>query len=319
MDNFLKKYVQIAMTNWKPFIFSSNSHLQKESSSPLTFSTIKLFIFRAQLIQKQQQLEEMLLEMTTETLQQNEGEENHFEVIIEEHLETDEEEIVEEDYYVSSDNSCGPFDENEDEIVEVISLPSLKHLRSTDNKSIINLINKIEEKNELILQVSTPPTVKRKVQSSSSKPKTSANQVAVPRKEDLKFEEPKPKIILQPTTSSTPTTLQSSEKHRVKRLPKPLEVPLTCCEQTFTMKLKFREHLKNYHPRPLQCSHCGKILRNRKTFLVHGKSHQNFADRRFKCSYENCEKAFNFKLHLNNHERTHSGKSRRVISQMIIY
>lgn len=266
-----------------------------------------IFYFRTQLINKQEKLEAMLLEMTTEASQLSYDDETQVEMIIEEHLEIDEE-TTDEMYEELSDNDGGDelVDENEVEIVEVVSLPSVKHLSCTDNKSIIDLINEIEEKNELILQCSTPPAKKRKIQSTTGKSKS--HQVTLqpaPRKEELKFEKLKPKIVLQPTTSPS---LFSPQENLQKRSPKPLEDPITCCEQVFNFKSEYRKHQFKVHPSSPQCSFCGKILKSKKTLIIHNKSHQDYADRRFKCSFDGCGKAFNFKLHLDNHERTHSGK-----------
>lgn len=87
----------------------------------------------------------------------------------------------------------------------------------------------------------------------------------------------------------------------------PLSNPITCCSQAFKPDDNKR-HKSSTHPVLIECSECGKQLKSKKTFLIHKRTHQDVADRRFKCSIPNCSKAFNFKVHLENHERIHSGE-----------
>lgn len=88
----------------------------------------------------------------------------------------------------------------------------------------------------------------------------------------------------------------------------PLPSPITCCDQVFKLMNDYRKHQTSTHSVLIECKQCGKKLKTKKTYLVHMKSHQEVTARRFKCYYPNCQKAFNFKLHLENHERTHSGE-----------
>jgi uncharacterized C2H2 Zn-finger protein len=88
----------------------------------------------------------------------------------------------------------------------------------------------------------------------------------------------------------------------------PLPNPITCCNQVFELMNDYRKHQTSVHPVLIECKQCGKKLKSKKTYLVHKRSHQDVTVRRFKCSHPNCQKAFSFKIHLENHERTHSGE-----------
>jgi Zinc finger, C2H2 type len=87
-----------------------------------------------------------------------------------------------------------------------------------------------------------------------------------------------------------------------------LQKTITCCDQVFSFESEHKKHLKLAHTETVECQQCGKVLKNKKTLLVHMRSHQSVQERKFRCRYPECTKAFNFKLHLQNHERTHSGK-----------
>jgi uncharacterized Zn-finger protein len=55
------------------------------------------------------------------------------------------------------------------------------------------------------------------------------------------------------------------------------------------------------------CSICGKIVSTRRNLRSHLRSHNQI--KRFKCNFENCDKAFRYHHHLVNHTRTHTQSS----------
>lgn len=230
-------------------------------------------------------------------------------------------EMLEE--YIENDGEESTSDgvEVEEELVEVITLPSVKNLPITaDNDTIIRLIDEIEEKNQMILEFSNQPLNIRRQ-------KVLKVQSAADRTEELKYEKQMPKLIMNPNESSVSKNsglvIYASEKSciicgqvfrsdfqltRHRRSFHPLEEPVVCCTLVFNFYGDYKKHQSLKHPKTVECCFCGKILKSKKTYLVHKRSHQSISDRKFKCSYLTCEKSFNFKLHLDNHERTHSGK-----------
>lgn len=253
---------------------------------------------RSELIEKQEVLQELL---------------NQSENKLEENIEIAEDNLVFEEYLDDDDDSN--FTDDKAETVEYITLPSLKNLKDPQNNdSIIKLINEIEEKNQLILESSKP-----RVRTKSTKSLKSSQTV----REDLIFEKAAPKLILGPSTSEQESIVLFSQDYKCEicqlkfnsdfRLQRhkisfhPLKNPMRCCGQTFDLMRDYKKHQASLHPVLIECSKCGKKLKSKKTFLVHKRSHYDVSDRRFKCSHPNCSKAFNFKAHLENHERVHSG------------
>lgn len=235
-------------------------------------------------------------------------------------------ENVESDDMIEEEFLEDDFESSTAEVFEVIALPSVRNLHNTsDNDAIIKLIDDLEEKNQIILDCSNR-TKHRKVSKAYSK--KSLNDSPAVRNEELKFEKQVPKLIMRPaaedetvnhSTDTPGIVLFSLEKvrkcevcdqefcsdFRLKRHQlalHPLKDPITCCDQVFQFYTEYKRH-----SHPVMCPFCGKILKSRKTFLVHKRTHQTISERKFKCSYSGCVKAFSFKLHLDNHERTHSG------------
>lgn len=273
--------------------------------------------FRNLLIQNQEQLQGMLNEVcntSTDDLMEEE--------IIEEYL----------DDVNSMDDSLMTYEADSDEMhIFEVSVPSVAQLEDkTDKSAIIKLIDAIEERNQIILE-STKPRVRIKGQKSARAKQSKHKSIrTVLRKELLKFEPQMPLLILKPlheaeaSSSKTGAIVLYSQAHKcnvctqefstyfqLKRhqgLSHPLETPMTCCSQMFNYLIDYQKHQRSAHPRSIVCPFCGKILKSRKTFLVHKRCHQNFSERKFKCQFLDCNKAFNFKIHLENHERCHSGE-----------
>lgn len=268
------------------------------------------YLYKKQLIHKQEQLQTIL----NGNLRTVEIEDEEANVI--------EEEYLEECNYLITQN------EKETEIIEVLTMPSVKNLNlqsPIDNETIVKLIDDIEEKNQIILQYLNPPAKTKRQKTPRIEPKKKCPPMArVARNEELKFEKQIPKVIMTPIMENgSESFVYSTEKScsvcqqefssdvKLKRhqiLSHPLENPITCCEQVFEFYSNYQKHQQSTHSKTVMCSLCGKILKNKRTFLSHKRSHQSVAERRFKCSYIGCLKTFNYKLHLDNHERIHSGE-----------
>jgi Zinc finger, C2H2 type len=269
--------------------------------------------FRSQLILKQEQLEAILSEAYSLESNQNSQEEGI-------------------DYIELEELEREPDDQ---EFEDAVTLPSIKNLaNTTDNESIARLIDEIEEKNEIILQNALPPSSlkKRKARETRNSARKKLRRPSpAARNEELKFEVHTPKLIIRPVlcedrmlTEDEPGVIMYSVDNKcdtceekfstISQLKRhqhalhPLETSTTCCDQVFNLEADHKKHLELAHPKTVECHHCGKVLKNKKTFMVHMRSHQTIEERKFKCNYPDCGKAFNFKLHLENHERTHSGK-----------
>ena len=270
--------------------------------------SLQIYTFRTQLIQKQEELQMMLDEIYRNDL-------------------VEEEEIYEEEYleeYEDDFASQLSIQQNEEETIEVIAVPSVKELQNKDKSSIINMIEEIEKQNQIILDCTNPPARKRrrKLSKTDSRKSTTTN-FPVARNEELRFEKNVPKLVMRPSISEEAGIVLYSvenrcsvcgqefssefklKRHQLSR--HQLKQSVTCCDQVFEFHCDYKKHQQSVHPKTVMCTSCGKVLKNRKTYIVHKRSHQSIAERRFRCSYSGCEKAFNFKLHLNNHERTHTG------------
>lgn len=203
--------------------------------------------------------------------------------------------IIEE--YLDDEATMSLIEDDQDKI-ECIVIPSFKDLPDTSNQDeIIKLIDEIEEKNQLILEYSKPQIRIKERRKLKADPKEKQTQNA----KNLIFENLNPKLML-------PTVFPNFDG----------------CKGKYSSELKLQPHLSNpiecfyadnkkHQPVLIECAECGKKLKSKKTYLVHKKTAHTNADRRFKCSL--CTKDFNFKVHLENHERTHSGEKPFQCSQ----
>lgn len=321
------KYVSNAVINW-----NRTTSIGKRSLD-CSLGVIPFSHFRNQLILKQEQLQEMLNEASTEIadvteeLQQQHGdfatdivEEDN---IIEEYVDDDSEVYEPEQLF---DVSVEPADDAD--MTEEIS-PRYRQLEDK-REDIIKLIDKIEKRNELLLEQFKPKAKIKGEKSAKRKQSKSYGVVPVERNEELKYKKQTPLLVMQPARRADSSNsikgngvviFSSAHKcdvcdqrfptdFRLKRhvqLNHPIATPLACCNQIFDYLREYQKHQRSAHPRSIVCAYCGKILKSSKTYLVHKRTHQDVSQRKFKCTYPDCNKAFNFKIHLENHERCHSG------------
>jgi uncharacterized Zn-finger protein len=220
-------------------------------------------------------------------------------------------------------------------------MPSVKNLSETPNKSdILKLIEDIEKNNQLIYENSKPTVLWKKRKPRSLKPKSQTETSAM-RNEINFIDTPEPKLIMKPfaVDSSGEKSMMEYETHGnvvvyrekyscicryctqsfhseflLKRHLKTHSIEeeeetVICCNQHFTMS-DYKNHKRIIHAEnTVACKSCGKVLKNQKTYRIHLKSHLVATDRKFKCDEKNCNKAFNMKIHLDNHQRIHSNLS----------
>lgn len=220
------------------------------------------------------------------------------------------EEYLEDDFTVD--------EEEQPEVLEVLSLPSFKNLKNaTDKQEIIELINDIEKTNEIILN-----STELKAKSLANKSEHSLNSSV--EREELKFIKPTPKLILKPEiVSDKPMATVvfmidyvcdvcdkrfnsdfTLKRHKHSAHPKTTNIK--CCDKEFYLFSDYKKHQDSVHAESFVCLHCQKVLRSKKTLRVHIKTQHSAEDaKKFICTF--CSKAFNFKVHLENHERTHTG------------
>ena len=116
------------------------------------------------------------------------------------------------------------------------------------------------------------------------------------------------------------------------------ERPFSCekCSASFKLKSSLNSHMKSHNnDRPFKCNICNQKFKLAKNFESHVQSHEgvkkfvcNYCDmkfysestlrchmnihtkpNRFRCTHDGCEKTFNFKHHLLNHVRLHTGNN----------
>lgn len=289
----------VALT-WKSFITTSKLIYRDPVKK------FELNLFRNQLITRQDELEIILHNYTT-TVE-----------FIDEESQSD---IVEE--YI--DDSDGFADESNQSLVE---MPSVKNLKQPSSTDIVKLIEDIEKRNQMIFESSKPTVAirKRSVKKKEMKSNVHKDRMHIKhavRNEAIKVEKLEPKLILKPVINKAiEMATYDREKYSCsncqEKFPSqfllkrhmakahPLEKPMVCCDQVFKFNHDYKQHLANCPSKnAVVCSMCNKVLKNKKTFQIHLKSHLSTAERKFKCNYNNCTKSFNIKIHLENHLRMH--------------
>lgn len=239
---------------------------------------------------------------------------NYFDDIIEEYL--DDDELIQEEEESSMSTAL--------ELLNAHEMPSVKNFSHTPNKNdILKLIEEIEKNNQIIYESSKPKVMMKKRK--PRVPKDQMPQQAITRRnEALLIEIPEPKLIIKPDMKTESAgIIVYHEKYTcqvcseiftseflLKRHSKchPLENPIICCDKVFDVSNDYRNHKRVEHAQTVTCK-CGKTLKNQKTYSIHLKSHLANGERKYKCDKKNCSKAFNMKIHLQNHLRTHTNQN----------
>ncbi|KAG5684303.1 hypothetical protein PVAND_013538 [Polypedilum vanderplanki] len=230
---------------------------------------------------------------------------------------------VTEEYTYEDDIIEEHLDENED-IVEAQDLrtklmnekPSVRNLSTTANKNdILKLIEDIEKNNQLIYENSKPTVMwkKRKPRSNNNKTKTETQTASVKR-DPILIETHQPKLILKPhidTSDEKNVILYQYSGHSYHSERRPTKTQsneaIECCFQIFESHQDYKNHKRNvHHSDTITCKSCFKVLKNQKTYRIHQKSHLPASEKKYLCDVKNCTKAFNMKIHLENHLRVHS-------------
>jgi uncharacterized Zn-finger protein len=248
--------------------------------------------------------------------------------------EYEEDDIIEE--YLDDDEDNEEKSEAQDLRTKFIEKPSVKNLSQKPNKhDILKLIEDIEKNNQLIYENSKPTVLWKKRKPRAMKPRQQQQQAEMPitRIEPLLIETPEPKLILKPyddeqsSISEYETETEGSvvvhhdsyscafkdcnqSFHsdfllKLHSKTHPIE-PIKCCNNSFDSLQDYKNHKRTFHAEAIVCKSCGKVLKSQKTYRIHLKSHLSATDRKYKCDRKNCTKAFNMKVHLENHLRIHS-------------
>ncbi|CAH3980175.1 unnamed protein product [Pieris brassicae] len=86
------------------------------------------------------------------------------------------------------------------------------------------------------------------------------------------------------------------------------------CNRNFRDDTLLKRHIKYAHKETHICSKCEAKFNSQQALLSHQKSHKPKSERRYQCSYNACEKTFNFAHHLKHHEQTHSAEKQHYCS-----
>ena len=91
------------------------------------------------------------------------------------------------------------------------------------------------------------------------------------------------------------------------------ERPFKCskCDASFKQKSSLHTHL-NLHTglRKYKCNLCGKSFKQNSVLYHHRKYvHESYKNRKYVCSFSDCNKRFVYKCELNRHQKIHENKS----------
>ncbi|CAG5036401.1 unnamed protein product [Parnassius apollo] len=78
------------------------------------------------------------------------------------------------------------------------------------------------------------------------------------------------------------------------------------CSHSFKDEILLKRHIKYAHEGTYICSECGAKFNSKQALSIHIITHKPKSERKYRCSYANCHKAFNFSHHLKYHEMTHT-------------
>lgn len=102
---------------------------------------------------------------------------------------------------------------------------------------------------------------------------------------------------------SYPDPGQLAVHKRINHL-KTIKIVCTICDKPFKTKADHDLHF-TYHGKPtLPCQICGRLLMNRKTLGKHMLTHTG--EKRYKCNFSGCTKAFPNSTGLTVHLRSHT-------------
>ncbi|XP_022122924.2 zinc finger protein 37 homolog isoform X2 [Pieris rapae] len=86
------------------------------------------------------------------------------------------------------------------------------------------------------------------------------------------------------------------------------------CNRNFRDESLLKRHIKYAHKETHICSKCEAKFNSQQALLSHQKTHKPKSERRYQCSYNGCDKTFNFAHHLKHHEQTHSAEKQHYCS-----
>ncbi|XP_073947468.1 uncharacterized protein isoform X2 [Choristoneura fumiferana] len=78
------------------------------------------------------------------------------------------------------------------------------------------------------------------------------------------------------------------------------------CGGHFRDETLLKRHIQYAHRGTYSCPECNTTFSSDLALRTHSKIHNPESERKFRCSYEGCKKAFNFPHHLKHHELTHT-------------
>uniref|UniRef100_A0A1B0GBZ9 Uncharacterized protein n=1 Tax=Glossina morsitans morsitans TaxID=37546 RepID=A0A1B0GBZ9_GLOMM len=238
--------------------------------------------------------------------------------------------------YADSSSSIGTppplFEEMKTEPIDMETMESIK-----PESELPRVDNMEEERDETLLKQewdsseneSSTPTTDEDIDSDDSFSSDEESLADYPKHQNVKKTSPHLKCKVCGAACANRQLLKA---HHMRHHPQ--EKPFACniCSSSFKSTFLLAQHkLKHNRPDTMQCQECGKYFRSQLHLQRHNKNfhltstytchicHQQFesytqmrfqyhlrqhGEKRFPCTY--CDKAFHQKIHLINHERTHT-------------
>ncbi|XP_037963917.2 gastrula zinc finger protein xFG20-1 isoform X1 [Plutella xylostella] len=78
------------------------------------------------------------------------------------------------------------------------------------------------------------------------------------------------------------------------------------CGGSFRDQTLLNRHIKYAHKETVMCEKCHSMFNSEAALNTHMKCHKPKEERKYKCSFTDCDKTFNFPHHLKHHELTHT-------------